>query len=273
MNRARMVARDLMTDYYKWCRQGAPPTEALDLISVIRLRDNRWQHHNHRKRAEQIFEAARFDVDELAENFLGLTLSVEPMHRLDAIAGATVFGAANPRAGEIRICERAEAYPPLYRTTVMHEVAHVLMHGPQDVQCMNYSPDSPRRPRHEMEADEFMHTTILPVPVLNLVVAWIADLRGASLPEALARANTRRGRWQWRHLYLPAIINTLCVSRHLIAIKLVTLGVFSRATLKYHLSYAAPNCWRPEVQSLGPTRSIGRIIKDMNIPRPQANAV
>ena len=193
------------------------------------------------------------------------------MHRLDAIAGASVFGAANPVAREIRICERAEAYEPLYRATVMHEVAHVRLHQPQHVVDMCYSPQSPRRPRHEKEADEFMHTALLPVPVLNLLVAWVADLRRASIREALLCADTARGRWQWRHLYLPAIINTVCVSRHLLAIKLSTLGVFSRATLKYHLSYAAPNRWRPHAESLGSFRSIGRIIETMNIPRPQAD--
>ena len=71
MNRARTAARDLMSQYYNWRHQAVPASDALDLIRVIRVRDDRWVDRQHRDRAEQVFEAARFDVDELAENFLG----------------------------------------------------------------------------------------------------------------------------------------------------------------------------------------------------------
>lgn len=88
-----------------------------------------------------------------------------------------------------------------------------------------------------------MHSCILPMPVLLLGIALVAARRGANLQDAILNANSGKGRWQWRHLYFRRLVDTLCVSRELIAVKLRRLRVFTEGTLTYHKSYRLDNCW------------------------------
>ncbi len=250
MTPAANAARDLMIGYYDRCGEELPAIDADELIGRIRIRNGRWENPIWREQAEQILNRSFFDVDDLVENHLSIRLIIRPLYEYDVIAGAPVFGLARPASREVTICERAEGYEPLYRTTVVHEVAHVVLPSlsrPRP-RVLSYSPSSPQRPKEEKEADEFMHTAILPLPVLELGIAWIAEMHGLNLHDALAGANTGRGRFQWREVYFQNLIDSLCVSRHLIAIKLKGLGVFSEATLRYHLSYPLPNRWRKTSQ-------------------------
>lgn len=95
-------------------------------------------------------------MEDLAQNFLGLDLFLDDLSDFDRTAGAQVFGAAEPTSGVIKVDLRAVDYQPLYRSTVMHEVAHVVLHQGHAARVMNYSPRSPRRPGEEREADRFM---------------------------------------------------------------------------------------------------------------------
>ena len=124
MSNASAEAHNLARAYYKSHNQLPPAQAATSLMNKIRVRHNRWTDPRCRDQAAHIIDQAQFDVDDLAENFLGLSLSIESLERFDAVTGAAVFGAANPRTGEIRICERAANYEPLYRATLMHEVGH-----------------------------------------------------------------------------------------------------------------------------------------------------
>ena len=193
--------------------------------------------------AETILGQAFFDVDDYSENFLKLKLSIEPLNYFDSSANAPVYGLSRPKNRSISICTRTQYYEPLYRTTMMHEVGHVILHGQHSKSCLSYSPASPIRPSYEQEADQFMVVALLPKSVLHLNIALCAHYHHIEIFELLLNANTERGRWQWRRHVFPFIINTLCVSRELVSIKMKRLGVFSEETVNFHRSYRLSNKW------------------------------
>ena len=150
---------------------------------------------------------------------------------------------AEPRRRRICICERATRYKPLYRTTVLHEVGHVELHTGRCARLLNYAPFARRRPPEEREADTFMHSALLPVDILLLAIVWVATRHDLNALEALQSADSPRGRFQWQKYYFPEIISRLCVSGHMISIKLRQMGIFGQKTVEYHLSHARPNRW------------------------------
>ena len=261
MSRARVTAESVLSSYY-WARGEESAVKLADeLLSRVFVEKNRWTSPRQADFADQILAKACFDVDDLAENHLGISLHVEPLHHLDRVAGGSVYGFAKPAARAITVCERAEEYEPLYRTTVMHETAHVLLHqAPRPCQSM-YAPTSRRRPAHEQEADEFMHAILLPEPILKLACAWVAHLWALDLRDGLRNADAAKGRYQWREYYFPMLMSRLCVSRHLIAVKLKHLGVFSEATLAHHLTYHLETRWR-EQRTYNPLHSAFRSLED-----------
>lgn len=193
---------------------------------------------------ESILDRAVLDVEDVALNFLGLDLFLDDLSDYDRAAGAQVFGAAEPASGVIKVDLRAVEYQPLYRSTVMHEVAHVVLHHGRAARVLNYSPRSPRRPREEGEADRFMAESLLPEPILYLAIVLAERLFGVDASAAFAGANSARGRYQWRHYYFPQFLNRLCLSRELVAVRMVQRGTFSQSTFDYHLTYPIPNRWR-----------------------------
>ncbi len=125
----------------------------------------------------------------------------------------------------------------------MHEIAHILLHGESRKRVVAYSPESKARPPEEREADQFMHEALLPRAVLLVSIARLADIWGIDIREALAGANSGRGRWQWKNRFFLPLINNLVVSRHMLSLKLKSMGYFSETTVRYHLSYPLPNRW------------------------------
>ncbi len=237
------LAERVLVHYYESRHEQTPHVQALELLTHGMASTRPHLPRDLINEADRVLAASVFDVDDLAENHLAIRLLIEPLYDYDAKAGAAVYGLARPGAHAITICERAEAYVPLYRTTVMHEVAHVLLHASTHSRTAAYAPSSNRRPWFEREADEFMHSSILPAPILALGIVWVAALHDMFVGDALHGANSRRGRSQWKERYFPRLVSRLCVSRHLIAIKLRRLGVFSEDTLAYHQTYAMPNRW------------------------------
>src|SRR6185312_14053471 len=79
-----------------------------------------WRDEEVRAFALDVLRRGNFDVCDLAENFLGIDLYVGDLRALDEQAGAPVFGLAQPESRTIEICQRAESYEPLFRSTVMH---------------------------------------------------------------------------------------------------------------------------------------------------------
>ncbi len=237
------AAPDLMRSYYDRKGQEWPEFSACRLLDKIRIRNTRWVNRALLNEANALMVNAAVDVDDLAEYHLGLRLRIEHLNELDAITGAQVFGLAIPERNEIVVCERAERYEPLYRATVMHEIAHILLHGESRKRVVAYSPESKTRPPEEREADQFMHEALLPRAVLLVSIARLTDIWGIDIREALAGANSGRGRWQWKNRFFLPLINNLVVSRHMLSLKLKSMAYFSERTVRYHLSYPLATRW------------------------------
>lgn len=260
MTRPREAARRLMRDYYRSRGEQSPEDAAEAFRQCVRadamLTDRQVDI------AAAIVKKARFDVDDLAENHLGVRLNIERLDYLDIQAGAKVFGFARPNTREITICERTTSYEPLYRTTVMHELGHLALHSRNSERCMNYAPRSSRRPAIEREADQFMVNTVLPEAVLDVAVALIAHFRRTDILAAYRIANQEKGRWQWREWFLPALINHLCVSRNLILIMLERRGLFTPETAAFHRTYRLETQWyRPDGRCPRLKHSMRRLVE------------
>jgi len=252
-------AVELVREYSQHLGHEWPGFSANDLLHRIQIQDGQWSDWSLMSDVDRVLDLACFNVDELLQDYLGVKIIVEDLTELDAYAGSPVFGYAQPGMWAISICPRAKRYLPLYRATVMHELGHLLLHSAAHPRMLAYTPLAPSRPVEEVEADQFMHVALLPRPVLWLASARFAACWRLNLHEVFSNANTLRGRWQWRHRILRQSIDKLAVSRQLICIKLRQMGVFDNETLRYHLSYALPNKWKP-VEDRPLRRSIERIV-------------
>lgn len=235
MERANYKAHQMMCSYFGDRGQTNPDDYATGLLDCIHVFNNKPAiSDKHFEVGVSILRSAHFDVDDLAENHLNITLHIEPLHALDAEAGSQVFGCARPKAREITICERTLQYDPLYRATVMHETGHIVLHG-SGKETFNYSPNSAHRPAYEKEADQFMVETLLPDSVLLLAILFCAHFKRINVLDAIRIANCQgKGFFQWKYIFLPCITKWLGVSRQMISIKLLHLGFFSRETLHHH---------------------------------------
>jgi IrrE N-terminal-like domain len=237
-----LSADDLLSAYYASLGESPPSLAATRWLQTYLLRRGQTSTDS-LEYGFEILNRAIIDVEDVAENFLGLDLYIDDLQRFDEKAGAPVFGFASPETGRITICRRAEAYAPLYRSTVMHEVAHMILHGGPKMRTLCYSPSSRNRPPEEREADWFMAQALLPKSILYLAVVLAGRARGLFEGEAFRAANTRRGQFQWRNVYFPFFVNRLCLSRQLVAVRMSQERKFNDATYKYHLRYTMPNRW------------------------------
>ncbi len=217
--------------------------ELMDRVTVDSL-SNRWLPSRSCDDAESILERACFDVDDVAENHLGIDLAIQPLRHLDNKAGSPVFGCAILPQRRIIICTRTLEYEPLYRTTVMHEVGHIVVHGSAAPAQLNYSPGSRNRPVREREADLFMCMVLLPDPILDLAIAWASTTWELNYRSVTASANNKWGWDVWRRRMFPSLINKLCVSRQMLAYRMRDWGWFNQETVEYHQTYALPNRWQ-----------------------------
>lgn len=267
MKKAGIAAVQALRKYFSSFGEDWPSDEATDLMKRVTVdgQTHSWRTRSHASYADGILHRSHFNVDDFAENFLGITLWVDQLERFDEQCNAPVFGYAKPNARVIVICERALKYEPLRRATVLHEVGHILLHEDSAARVLSYAPHRTRRPRHERQADAFMVSAILPVPIVELAITRTAEANQINLQDAFVAANSRRGRWQWRRVFFPALVNTLCVSRHLIALLLLRRRIITRDTLQYHLSYKLPNRWRApgNCGNLGP--ACKRLLHDCQI--------
>ncbi len=261
------AADKLMTEYYASKGLDWVAFEASRIFgTAYKRRDHKWTSQHLESRAAKTLQQACFDVDDLVENHLGISLSIESLEHLDATAGAPVYGYAYPASKEIVVCERTLAYEPLYRSTVIHEAAHVLMHKKAATRCMLFVPDRCSMSLEEREANQFMHVALLPESVLLLGAAYYCQLRGIDLGLAFGSANISRGKWIWRDRLFPELINNLCVSRQMICIKLCEMGWFNQNTVRYHQSYRLQTRWSAPV----PGRPLARVLESVLAGLPQA---
>lgn len=246
MTTPHRAAASILRGYFAERGEEPPNIQAGEFLPRITMsRRGIWRSTDLVDTACRILNAATFDVDDLAENHLGVGLFIEPLHEYDALAGAPVFGLADTDAGEMKICERAERYLPLYRTTVAHELGHLVLHGPGlQNRTLAYSPRSKIRPPEEHEADEFMVALLAPDNVLTLGVALAAHQCDLHLADVLRRANTVWGCDRWRDAIFPALIDRMCLSREFLSVQMRKWGFFSQETVQYHKTYRLPNRWR-----------------------------
>ena len=237
------TSEELLSAYYASKGEAIPARQAEAWLRAFVLRHFKADGES-MDYAESIMDRSVLDVEDVTQNFLSLDLFLDDLSEFDAQAGASVFGLADPTSGTIKVDFRAVDYQPLYRSTVMHEVAHVMLHRDRRSRAMRYSPRSPKRPYEEREADRFMAASLLPEPILYLAIILAERQFGIEYGAAFAGANTARGRYQWRHYYFPFFLNRLCLSRELVAVRMVQRGTFNESTFEYHRTYSIPNRWR-----------------------------
>lgn len=261
-----VLARRVATQYFAARGEETPEARAERLLNRVTVNaDHRWTYQVAVDAAYDILVSAAFDIDDLAENHLRVGLSIGSLRSYDERAGASVFGLAYPKLREITICERAEAYLPLYRATVAHELGHILMeHRNARTRQLAYAPAANRRPGEERIADEFMCSLLLPGSVLTLAIAVASQQYGLSLRETMAMADSKRGRWQWRYRLFRPLVERLCVSRQMLTIAMRRLGCFTEDTAKYHLTYHLPNKWRTHGPVAPMQNIINQIWRDLN---------
>lgn len=111
----------LLAAYYRSRGEPDPAQQAYAWLQAFVARHFNVDHGSI-SYAESILDRSTFDVEDLAQNFLGLDLFLDDLSDFDDAAGAKVFGSAEPTSGVIKVDLRAVEYQPLYRLTVMHEV-------------------------------------------------------------------------------------------------------------------------------------------------------
>jgi hypothetical protein len=189
-------------------------------------------------------KCARVDLDDLAENFLGAEISISPLKHLDVTAGAEVLGKANPTTRSIAVCPRVERYEPLYRATLAHEVAHLVLHPHLGLRELAYAPNSQKRPHYELEADEFMANLLMPAGLIEATLAVVSAVYRIRM-EWLCDVNSERGRHLWKQHVLRMFLNTLCISREFALVRASRTFGMSYETCAYHRTYSLPNRWAP----------------------------
>jgi hypothetical protein len=246
MTKASNEAARIAGFYFARRGEATPQVQAESFLSRILISsDGRWRSQDLVDTGSRILAAAIIDVDDLVENHLGISLFVESLGSYDFIAGAPVFGLADPQRYVIKICERAERYQPLYRATVAHELGHIALHGPGlHNRVLTYAPQSKIRPPEEREADQFMIALIAPPSILKLAIALAAHQSELHVADVFRRANATWGRDRWRHAIFPRLIDRMCLSRELLAVQMSKWGFLEQSTLDYHKSYPLPNRWR-----------------------------
>jgi hypothetical protein len=254
-----MAAAELVADYFGSFGESTPEVDAEALLSRVKLiQRSRWFPRKYAEDAIEIMHRAAFDIEHLAIDFLGVDLKTEDLSRFDPLTGAPVFGLANPDEWSIRVCHRARSYRPLFRATIAHEIAHLQLHS-----CVaTFSPSSLRRPAIEVEADEFMHNLLLQPALLQLSLGLICHLNGLRIDQVLGGADLAQGRYLWKTHVLPFLVNHLCVSRQMLCIKCMNIGIMNRATYEYHLRYAMPNKWlNDESRQMPLRRSVEQVMR------------
>ncbi len=263
MVRPRKVAETTMTDYFAAKGQRWPAVEATELLTQIRVGpDHRWTDRKLLDRAAAILSRAAFAADDLIENHLKISVSYESLAYLDKAEGSMVYGCAYPQTREIVICERVMAYEPLFRTTGVHELGHVLMHNEPHQRCLLYTPERLASTPEEREANAFMKAVILPDSVLRLAICYICGIWGIDTRLVFNAANSLRGRWIWRNRLFASLINKLCVSREMIIISMTQQRVFSADTVAYHKTYALQTKWHTPIPIEAVNRPLQRVMSE-----------
>lgn len=228
----RMVATSIVGSFFSSFGLVPPELRARQLLRRIKVgRDHKWTDPDLAIEVGTFLRQTCFDVVQLVVH-TGFHVHFRDLG-IDPASGRKILGHHSAKEHVITVCRSTMDYYPLFRTTVLHELAHLLLHR------HGQNPES----RCEREANEFMQSAILPRAVLFLGVFLICQSNVVDPVLALQSANLLRGKYIWRHRLLPWLVDNLCVSRELIAILMEKEGWFDSATLQYHTSYHMPNKW------------------------------
>ncbi len=261
MQQPNKLASDIRRNYF---RQNIPEDIAEQIVNkvLVNPRSHKWKSENLANQAEHVIKQARFDIDDLAENHLGLKVSFENLEYMDVINNTPVFGVAYPDSKEFIICERTLKYEPLYRSTVAHEIGHCCLHKSHAFRSLLFTPKIEHPNPEEIEANIFMTNLLIPPSLLKLAISYCCHLwdidRGIDIRLVFAGANSKRGRWLWKEKVLAFLINNFCVSRHMLLIQMKKFGIFSEDTVAYHKTYPLETKWHKPTDQ--PVSRIGTVI-------------
>lgn len=244
MKKARALAQHMRQQYYAARGVELPEKAARRLRRRIHVRtDGTWRSKPLLDRTLEVLNSANFAVEDVLA-LCGVRIDYDDLRYLDRSEATPVLGCAWPDCRAIQVCYRAVDYEPLFRSTVWHELGHVLMHGKRSERCLLYKPDEQPRSIEEREANAFMHAAMLPGPLIGLGVAYVCHWYRVHPTLAFHSANTLRGRWLWRHCIFRFLIDKLCVSREMLVLHMRNCHAFNRETARYHLSYRLRNRWQ-----------------------------
>jgi len=262
------LAFDIRRSYFKQNQQEVPEDIARQIFNVVRVDDrtHKWTSENLANRAYQVIKEAVFDIDDLAENHLGLNISIQHLGYMDCINNTSVYGVSYPDSGEFIVCERAAKYEPLYRSTVAHEAGHCCLHKSHAYRSLMFTPNISNPGVEETEANEFMVSLLLPSPLLWLSIVYCCHFWRQDIKMVVGCANSERGRWVWKKRIFPFLINNFCVSRQMLSIRMKKAGVFNEDTLNYHKTYRLETKWDPPKKVH--LDSIGRTLHSLLINNP-----
>lgn len=273
MVKAWKVAEETMTGYFASKGEVWPAIEASEILRRVRIGpDHRWADRQLVAQAEGVLARARFPVSDLVKNHLKIVITYQSLKHLDKSEGCCVYGCAYPQTREIVICKRTLKYEPLCRTTVAHELGHVLMHKKAQQRCLLYTPQRAPSTPEEREANAFMQAIIMPDSVLDLGIRHVCHIWGIDTRLVFAAANGRRGRFIWQENLFASLINMLCISREMISIKMKECGYFSEETAEHHKSYALKTRWHTPLPRESLVRQLNKIMADLRQRVATANA-
>lgn len=205
MKSPNVLALDIRRSYFKQNHQDVPEDVAVQILTkaLVDRRTHKWTSDNLANRAYQVIKEAAFDIDDLAENHLGLTMSVQTLDYMDCINNTSVYGVAYPDSDEFIVCERALEFKPLFRSTVAHEVAHCCLHKSHAYRSLMFTPNIKNPGVEEIEANEFMTSLLLPSSLLKLAITYCCHFWRQDIKLVVGCANLECGRWVWKKKIFP----------------------------------------------------------------------
>ena len=187
---SKIVAAETMNAYFAGMGHPWPAVEADEILQKVAVtREHRWTSDILAERAEATLARANFPMIDLVRDFLGISVRWTSLAHLDKSAHCHVYGRANPQTRSIEICERTRSHGPLARTTLAHELGHVLLHKRNRKRCLLYTNALPSS-RKEREANAFMQAIVLPTSVLELAILYRCHQRHLDPRLAFNAANS-----------------------------------------------------------------------------------
>jgi Zn-dependent peptidase ImmA (M78 family) len=181
------------------------------------------------------------DIDDIAENYLGLELAILNLREL--FAGKDVLGASLLESNRVFIDQSLEKKPGRFAFTLAHEVAHFHLHRPLlamkkvTMPRVSFSEEresvgvgcfaSRRKQPSEWQADRFAACLLMPAPELVRCARQVLGPRGLVCAGARPRSPALKPRLLRAAHEVKAHGNFSNVSTEAMAYRLLDLGLVS----------------------------------------------